>query len=611
MPAWRATMALLVVWTVVMGAWLLLYRGADATCGPEIYRNCQIGLKVITGLGRPGIVLLWLLGAVALAMTWLTTRRPRPEAVPRAAARRAGTSAASVGAGSNRVRRPANARVGATLEGRVVGQRFRESDDLQLLEQYVDSEGLVAGYRVERLLYRDPWRHTTYEASTRDGRAVALKLLHPRVGETRRAAKRFQHRVLQRASIEHPNLLPIVDWGKLGDQYYLATVLCQEPTLAELLKTGGLNVNGCLRLLGQLADALETAHERGLVHCELAPENVFVAPRGGGHVLLGDFGVADPEWRTGLLDLSETAAYLPPEKVRDEPLTPESNVYSLACILVECLTGSPPYASEYPGVVAYAHTAEAPPRISERRSELPGAIDELVAAAMAQDPDKRLGSARRLVATAAESLGVEAPAPLVHDAHQTSRPESVAGDGSSADGALAPSARGAPKLSARRHHRNVVALALAIGAAAAGVLGFTVARSTDDGSPTGRSNRVDSARLEAHRERTAALRATGVALERLDARRASARVRLAAARTRPAQVAVTVRLVKAYGAAARAVPTGFRDTARIASTLTDARQAYRRLGAAARRGSRRSYAIAGRAVRRRERDLQQAIARLN
>lgn len=74
----RVTAGFVIVWTLAMAAWLVLYREADISCGPEIYRNCQIGLKVIPGLGRPGIVLLWSLGVVAAALAWITTRRSQP-----------------------------------------------------------------------------------------------------------------------------------------------------------------------------------------------------------------------------------------------------------------------------------------------------------------------------------------------------------------------------------------------------------------------------------------------------------------------------------------------------------------------------------------------------
>ncbi len=523
-----------------------------------------------------------------------------------------------------------------------VDQRFRESEEHELLEPYADRNGLVAGYRIEGVLSRDPWRHTIYQASKFD-RRVALKVLALPGGTSRRETRRFQHRVRTRASIEHPHLLPIFDWGRLDDHCYVAMALCRAPTLADLLDAGPLKAKGCLRLLGQVADALETGHQRGLIHRDLAPENVFVEPSGGGHVLLGDFGLGNPDRGGDLLDLAEPTHYVSPEKVRGEPLTAASNVYSLACILVDCLSGSPPYTSELPGMVAYAHAAEPPPVLSERRSTLPVAIDELVKTAMAKDPGERLDSPRRLVAAAAASLGLESSAPPqpVPGALQGREPDdSSSANGASANGTrpprvaattLEPSTRfsrlrgllsgsrltaGRPPMRRRggagaRPSRNVLALTLAVVVAGSGVPAYILGRSADDGGQTSRGAEVEPERLRVIRERTAALRTTGVALKRLEARRANARRALATARTRRVQAAQAARLASAYGLAARAVPTASRDTRRAASLLHEAGQAYGRLMAAARRGDSRGYALAVRAVRRSEGDLQQAITRLN
>jgi len=523
-----------------------------------------------------------------------------------------------------------------------LGQHFRDSGEYELLEPYADNNGLVAGYRVEGLLARDAWRHTTYEAITSDGRRVALKLLPLRSGDSRRERKLFQHRVQLRASIEHPHLLPIFEWGKLDDRYYLAMGLCRAPTLADLFEAGTLDTRDGLRLLGQLADTLETTHERGLIHRELAPENILITERGGGHVMLDDFGAANPEWAGGLLDLAEPTYYVSPEKVRDEPLTPVSNVYSLACILVECLTGSPPYTSELPGMVAYAHAAEPPPRLSQRRSELPAAIDDLVAAAMEKDPEQRLESPRRLVAAAAAALRVDDPAPMVHGARQRSGSNGASANSTSGNGGLAapteatlePPAKSSgvkrppfdssmsaagPLTAPRRAAAWKVALpssalrlSVAVVLAGSGALGFMVARSGDDGSRIGRGAEVDPVRLLAQRELTAALRATtDAALERLNTRRVRARRRLAVARTPDAQAAAAAPLVRAYGSASRAVPTESADAAETASTLNEVGHAYNGLVRAARRHDRRGYAVAGRTVRRSEEDLQRAIARLS
>jgi serine/threonine-protein kinase len=467
-----------------------------------------------------------------------------------------------------------------------VGERFRESEEYELLEPYADGAGLIAGYRIEGLLSRDAWLHATYEARTPDGRRVALKLLNLRSDDGRRSTRRFQRRLALRASTQHPNLLPILDWGKVGNRHYLATPLCRAPTLAGLLHAGPLKVKGALRLLGQVADALDEANARGLVHRDLAPEQVLVEPRGGGHVLLGDFGVAHPDSGGGLLDLTGSAPYQSPEWLRGEPLLPESNVYSLTCMLVECLTGSPPYTSDQAGIVGYAHVAEPPPRLSERRPELPESIDEVVAEAMAKDPAERLGSARQLVTLAADSLGVELPtvgAPRDAVAPTQSRP--------AIDERLPALGR-----------RSGLALGVALVVAFAGA-GFLLGRDADDAASPAPSPGA--------REPTQLTRATDTALERLDARRFASRRRLATARSAPTQAAEAARLVGAYEAAGRMLPRTSGTGAQLTAAMNQTGRAYRRLASAARSGDRRRYAAAARTVRRSEGALERAIARMN
>ena len=499
-----------------------------------------------------------------------------------------------------------------------VGQSFQESEEYELLEPYADGDGLVGGYRIEAVLAQDPWRHTTYEASGPDGRRVALKLLDAHFGVDRRSAKRFERRLRQRASIEHPHLLAILGWGKLGDRYYLVMPLGKAPSLGDILRDRRLEPGAALRLLAQIADALAAAHDRGLVHRDLAPDRVMVEPRDGGHILLGDFGIADPEWRGPLPEVTGSAPYLPPETFREEPLTPRSNVYSLACVLVECLSGSPPFVSDQPGVVAYAHVAEPPPRLSERCPNLPSSIDDVVAAAMAKEPAERLTSPRQFVAAVAVALGEPIPTPVAGNA-----------SGRHGDGAATPS-RGAPPEAAvaeprsRREQKTgrsfvrsrlplrlpyrldglVAALALALTVAASAALGLALGRSADDASG-GASSRA----LPAEPDAVAVRQTIDTALERLDARRAASRRRLAAARTPRQQAAEAARLQAAHRAAGGMVRGA--GGGAVAAALRDAADAYGRLAAAARGADRRRYAAARRAVRRSEDELGRAVARLN
>ena len=520
-------------------------------------------------------------------------------------------------------------------------QRFQDSAEYELLEPYMGDDGLVAGYRIERLLHKDPWRHTLYEATNRERRRVMFKLLHPRHAESRREARRLDQKIRQRAAITHPHLVPIYDWGKVGDQYYVVTPLRPGPSLAELM-AGGLDEAASLRLLAQLADALETAHEAGLVHRELAPENVLVRAHGDGHVLLGDFGIANPEWGSGLIDLSEPTAYVSPERLRDEPLTPQSNVYSLACILVECLTGSPPYSAELPGAVAYAHVGEDPPVLSERRADLPRELDDVVAAAMAKDPERRTRSPRRLIAAAADALGLEVPAATGPGPDGRAAHESQPVNGNHLNGGadapsrlkgvrpsdLARSMPGLPGVGERIHElrhrvaaeagrlrlaaeaalrRRQVGRALVLLVVGVGMLGFLLGRSGDDGRVT-ESAAPDRAELR----RAAALRQVDRALDGLDVRRAVQRRRLATASSLRGQAQAAAELANAYRAVAQELlPSRSPGSARVALALREAGTAYALLATAARRGDRRGYPTASADVRRSEGELQAAITSLN
>jgi serine/threonine protein kinase len=437
------------------------------------------------------------------------------------------------------------------------------------------------GYRIGPALSTDRWGNVTYEARAADDRPVALKVLGPR--GTIGSARRFERAAKARAAVRHAHIRPLLDWGKLGDvsgwghrqgdRHYVVTDLCRAPTLADLIEAGPMKVAVCLRLLAQLADALEAAHESGLVHHDLTPSNVHVEPRDGGHVWLDDFGLGAAARRETTTESPESG-YLPPEAVRGEPLTPSSNVYSLACILVACLSGEPPGPR--------ARRAESEP-------EPPAAIAEVVAAGMATDPRKRIASPRRFVRMAAEALGSPSP--------PTGRP--IPDPPVSARPAY-------PLDTAATRARYAFALAVLYVVAIAGASGFLAGHDSDD---AGSASNQQAARTPARQ--ATALRATAATVRRLDVRRAAARQRLARANTAPAQAAAAATLQREYAAAARAVRRVPAQGKQLEPALTRAGRAYGRLSAAARRGDGAAYRAAARSVRRSERRARIAVAELN
>ena len=190
------------------------------------------------------------------------------------------------------------------------------------------------------------------------------------------------------------------------------------PTSRKLLREGALDPARTISLFEQIAEALDAAHEKGLVHRDVKPSNVLIAVAAGKeHCYLADFGLTK---RTGSLsgvsapgDVVGTLEYVAPEQITGDDVDARADVYSLACVLYECLTGQSPFPRATDVALLWAHVHEEPRRASEVRPELPSAVDGVLGRALAKEPDRRYGTAGELVAAARSSLGLveAAPAP--------------------------------------------------------------------------------------------------------------------------------------------------------------------------------------------------------
>ncbi len=274
----------------------------------------------------------------------------------------------------------------------------------------------LAGYRIETRVGDGSTGEVYTALDTSLDRRVALKVLRPDLARDDRFRERFLRESRVAASLEHPNIVPIHAVGEEGDVLFIAMRYVDGRDLGEILdQAGRLDPERTLALLAQVASALDAAHDRGLVHRDVKPGNILVARHGDREqAYLCDFGLAKHASTvtslTGERSVFGTVDYLAPEQIEGRPVDGRIDVYGLGCVLYECLAGTPPFARENELAAIVAHLREPPPRLTEQREDLPAAIDEVVARALAKDRDERYATCGDLMLATATALAGEAPA---------------------------------------------------------------------------------------------------------------------------------------------------------------------------------------------------------
>src|SRR3954447_10526072 len=263
---------------------------------------------------------------------------------------------------------------------------------------------VVAGHRIVSLLGEGS-TGAVYLAE-RDGEQVALKVLSPEFARDERFRKRFMRESEIAAGLSHDHVVPILGFGEADGELYLAMRHVEGSDLRALLaREGALEPTRALDLLGQIGDALDEAHARGLVHRDVKPANILVD---GEHAYLADFGLAkhasSASSLTGERSFVGTIAYVAPEQVKGEKVDGRADVYSLGCMLHEALAGAPPFDRESELAVVYAHLNELPPRASDVRPALPEQLDPVLRRAMAKDPRRRYASCGEMIDAARAAL---------------------------------------------------------------------------------------------------------------------------------------------------------------------------------------------------------------
>ncbi len=244
-------------------------------------------------------------------------------------------------------------------------------------------------------------------------RVVALKVLRSEASDDTAFQQRFRRESHTAAGLTDPHVVPIHGYGEIDGRLYLDMRLIEGRDLGHVLSETGqpLDPARAVHYVEQVAEALDAAHTAGLVHRDVKPSNILITPRD--FVYLIDFGIAQAVNATRLTSTGSaigTFAYMAPERISVGQNEPRSDVYSLACVLHECLTGQPPFGGDSVEQQIAAHLMTAPPRPSETRQGVPVGFDAVVAKGMAKDPDARYQTALEL-ADARQALNASSPRP--------------------------------------------------------------------------------------------------------------------------------------------------------------------------------------------------------
>jgi serine/threonine protein kinase len=253
------------------------------------------------------------------------------------------------------------------------------------------------------------------------GELVALKILQVELAEDQEFRRRFERESRYASSLNHPNITRLIEFGEFDGVGFMAMQYVPGHDLTVELAAGRIGAERTIQILEQVASALDAVHANGIFHRDVKPANILVNDdeAGSPHAWLTDFGLSkhptqDSSPLTSAGFFVGTCQYVAPEQIlADRDLDERVDVYSLGCVLYECLAGDPPFTRPREEQVLYAHIQDPVPKLSQVRPDLPPAIDGVIERALAKKPEDRYASCGELVTAAREALPAEAaPAPV-------------------------------------------------------------------------------------------------------------------------------------------------------------------------------------------------------
>ncbi len=222
---------------------------------------------------------------------------------------------------------------------------------------------------------------------------VAIKILSPYVAQEPKFKARFEQEINLLLNLQHPNIVPVMDYGEIGDYSYIVMPFLTSGTLSQRLTQGPLPLKAAADVIHQISQALDYAHARGVVHRDLKPSNIMISD--DGQALLTDFGfarVADNSLSLTGSALIGTPAYMSPEQCRGEEASPLSDQYALGVILYQMATGALPYEAETPMGVVIMHATEPIPSPRNVDPELPEDVEMVILKSLEKSPKDRYPS---------------------------------------------------------------------------------------------------------------------------------------------------------------------------------------------------------------------------